>query len=173
METLSLTSFEGELIAEMTSVNTRPKEDFPFRILILGDWSGRTNRRAFSATEELKTWRPLLVDRDNLDHLIARLGVRLSIPITEDGTQTVAISFTVLDDFHPDRLFQRLDVFESLRGLRARLQDPETFAQAAIEVRKWNETALADTPPPEPNDIAAPPDRDDSTSAEGSILDQI
>src|ERR1043166_7642628 len=94
METLSLTSFEGELIAEMTSVNTRPKEDFPFRILILGDWSGRTNRRTFSATEELKTWRPLLVDRDNLDHLIARLGVRLSIPITEDGTQTVAISFT-------------------------------------------------------------------------------
>ena len=174
METNSLDTFEAELVAEMTEADARRAEDIPFRILLLGDWSGRANRRAFSSTDELKTWRPLLVDRDNLDQMIARLGVRLTVPITEDGSQALAISFTALDDFHPDRLFQRLDVFESMRRLRGRLQNPKTFDGAAVEVRKWKEFEVVDARPSEANEIATPQESSaGSETNEGGVLDQI
>ena len=42
--------------------------------------------------------------------------------------------FSELDDFHPDRLFQRSQLFLRLREVRRRLQDPDTFAAAAEEL---------------------------------------
>lgn len=174
MKDASLASFEGQLVAESESAEALPTEDIPFRVLLLGDWSGRANRRVVSPPEELKTWRPLLIDRDNLDQLMARLGVRLNVPLTEDGSQSLNITFNQLDDFHPDRLFDRLDIFESLRRLRGRLEHPQTFADAAAEVREWREFAGAgsETTPSdkiEPQkDVAAKKPLSDA-----GILDQI
>ncbi|NQU76197.1 MAG: type VI secretion system contractile sheath large subunit, partial [Planctomycetes bacterium] len=50
----------------------------------------------------------------------------------------VEIGFGELDDFHPDRLFDRLEVFQALKLLRKRLHDPATFADAASQVRSWS-----------------------------------
>ena len=173
MKTLAEDTFEGELVAEIDAAESRPAEDIPFRILLPGDWSGRANRRAFCPTSELKTFRPLLVDRDNLDQLITRLGVRLNIPNTEDGSQSIAINFKSLDDFHPDRLYQRLDIFESLRRLRAQLENPRTFAEAAAEFRQSKDFATPKLPGAEGKDIA-PTHRTAATEvSEAGLLDQI
>lgn len=173
MQSFTVTSSEGELVAQMGEVSPRPAENIPFRILLLGDWSGRANRHAFSPTAELRTLRPLLVDRDNLDQLIARLGVRLNIPITNDASQSVAISFARLDDFHPDSLFERLDIFESLRQLRAKLENPKTFEEAASEVRGWGATDPGESQTEEPQKLL--PDQPGTTAnvPESDLLGQI
>jgi len=95
----------------------------PMRLLLLGDFSGRPDHE-----------RPVLaarpthrVDIDSLGSVMQRLAPRVpaagSVIEAED-----------LGDFHPDSLFMRLPLFESLRHLRKRLQDPRQFAAAAAEL---------------------------------------
>src|SRR5262249_15519219 len=127
------------LVATIAEPETRPSADVPFRVLLIGDWSGRANRRTQASSKELKTYRPLLVDRDNLDQLLAILEVRLRIPLSLGGEQSLAISFDQLDDFHPDFLFNRLEIFDRLRRARAELKNPATFSAAAASVRKYEE----------------------------------
>src|SRR5262249_12956020 len=54
-------------------------------IIILGDFTGRTNRQVFESGPELTARSPVPVDRDNFDNLPARLGVGLCLPIASDG----------------------------------------------------------------------------------------
>jgi len=88
-------------------------EEEPAHYLILGDFGGRATK-------------PLAVNRDNLDSVIAKLQVSM------DGAH-----FRKLQDFHPDRLFCNLDLFrgadsvafdERMRGL---LHDPRFQADEA------------------------------------------
>ena len=44
----------------------RPEEDSPFRVAILGDFSGRANRRA-TPQAKLRDRKPIAVDLDNFD----------------------------------------------------------------------------------------------------------
>lgn len=93
------------------------------RLLLLGDFSGRPGHE-----------RPVLaarpthrVDIDSLGRVMQRLAPHVpaagSVFEAED-----------LEDFHPDALYARLPVFETLRQLRRRLQDPQQFAAAAAEL---------------------------------------
>jgi type VI secretion system protein ImpC len=65
--------------------------DGPRRYLVLGDFGGRQMG-------------PTPVDRDNLDDVLAISEVDLH-----------GVRMRELEDFHPDRLYQRLDVFRGLR----------------------------------------------------------
>jgi type VI secretion system protein ImpC len=174
VQTFSLSDVEGELLATMEQVDARPSEDTPFRVLIIGDWSGRANRGLKGSSEELAAWRPRLVDRDNLDQVIARLGVKLHIALTSDGSQSLTINFNKLDDFHPDRLSNQLEIFEALRRTRAKLSNPKTFAEAAKEVRRWRESDEAEPPELTPAPAPASEQRPavDKVSG-GSLLDDI
>jgi type VI secretion system protein ImpC len=136
----------------------RPEPSMPFRILLLGHFSGRAADKASILAER----RPLQVDRDNLEDVLGRYGVRAHIPIVGED-----ISIKELDDFHPERLFQQLKVFEALRGLRRRLSNPATFAAAAAEVRAWAPEKAA--PSPVSQDAPAVPT--DMTPAD--LLDQM
>lgn len=86
----------------------RSSRDGPMRLLILGDFS------ASAATQRppLASRPTHRVDVDNLDQLIKRIGPKLNLPAGE-------LTFTGMDDFHPDQLYSRLDVFEALRQARA------------------------------------------------------
>jgi type VI secretion system protein ImpC len=88
--------------------------DEPFRILIMGDFSGRANRRV---REPLAGRRPVFIDRDNVDDVLASLQPALNV-------SGVEMKFAELDDFHPDRLYRRLDVFQKLREERHRPISP-------------------------------------------------
>ena len=118
--------------------------DTPFRILLMGDFSGRASRGL--ADPELKGRRPILVDRDNFDQVMARLEVEMP-----------SIRFADLDDFHPDRLYEQLPVFRTLRDTRERLSDPATFRQAAAEMRSWSPARPAAAAPPAAPTPATPP----------------
>ena len=90
----------------------RPRDDGePMRLLVLGDFSGKT-----VADRPPLAGRPThQVDIDNIDAVVRRLDPRIGAPAGE-------IRFAQIDDFHPDRLYARLDLFEALR--RARTNPP-------------------------------------------------
>ena len=108
----------------------RPSPEIPFRIAILGDFSGRANR-GVSQAETISQRRAVLVDRDNFDEVLSRTGPEIHLPI---GEGSLHLKFSELDDFHPDRIFQHLEAFSKLRELRSRLSDPSTFQDAAREL---------------------------------------
>jgi type VI secretion system protein ImpC len=85
------------------------KDSGAMRLLVVGDFSGRA-----AADRPPLADRPALgVDLDRLDAVVARLAPRIEV----DGVGSVG--FAQLDDFHPDRLYERLDVFRALRDARA------------------------------------------------------
>jgi type VI secretion system protein ImpC len=126
-----------DVSAGSDSTPARPLPDEPFRILLIGDFSGQTH------------WRPIEVDRDNLDDVMAALGV-----------SALGIGFNRVEDFHPDHLYETLPAFQALRETRRKLLNPKTFHQAAGELR----AAMA--PPTMPT---APP----AAPKAGSLLDQM
>jgi len=103
-------------------------EETPFRIAILGDFRG-VGGGGPAAAVPLERRRSVPVDRDNLDQVVAawRPAVRLSLP---DGTPSM-LEFAAVDDFHADRLYQRLPVFARLRELRQELADGGAVARPA------------------------------------------
>ena len=121
---------EAHLYASGGSGDARPAPGTPLRLLLVGDFSGRGTR----ATSEGKP-RLVSIDRDELDSTIAGLGVRLDLLIPGTGQKRVPISFQELDDFLPDRLFERVPLFETLRLMRTKLSDPTTFSSVASAPR--------------------------------------
>jgi type VI secretion system protein ImpC len=116
-----------EAMFTMESERTGIVEEPPFHILVLGDWSGDAE------TKPLADRKPVEIDRDNFDQIIARLGTRLQLEF--DGS-TLSLNFNELDDFHPDAIFRQVPLFSDLRELRKRLKDDSTFYLAAREVRE-------------------------------------
>lgn len=167
-----LESFDAQLVAVMEQSDDAQTEELPFRIAVIGDWSGRANRSLFATSSELALWRTLIVDRDNLDQVLARLGVKLHLPVTSDGSLSLTIDFQQLDDFHPDRIVRRLEMFEGLRRTRSQLHDHDTFAEAAKQVRAWANISAPEARPDEPR-FNQDSGGDEPSPHKGSLLDQI
>ena len=107
------------------------ESDSPMRILVVGDFSGTATRSGAP--------RPIVVDRDNLDDVLAHFHPALRLEGVHPDGSAVEIEFSELDDFHPDRLYERLPLFDTLRDTHDRLENSKTFAAAAAEVRSWAE----------------------------------
>lgn len=87
------------------------EETEPMRLLVLGDFSGK----APEDRPPLATRPAQRVDMDNLDDIMRRLRPRLTVTAGE-------IAFEQIDDFRPDRLYARLELFQGLR--QARINPP-------------------------------------------------
>lgn len=136
--------------------------DAPFRILILGNFSGR---RDSSAGKVLALRKPRLVDRDNFDEVLAKAGVTISLP----EVSPEPLSFAELDDFHPDRLFERAAFFQKLRALRQKLANPSTYAAAARELGVEPKTPAPAVPQPAAQGISAAAQA--AQMAQGNLLE--
>jgi type VI secretion system protein ImpC len=101
--------------------------DSPFRILIAGDFSGRASRGIRSAPRVVE------IDVDNYDQVMASLGTAIDLPVIG------RIEFRQFEDFHPDRLHQRLKAFHVLHEQRERLTDPDQYRSAAEDMRRISE----------------------------------
>ena len=100
----------------------------PFRILMLGDWSGDTANGPVSGRK------PIEIDRDNFDETLTRL--KTSVKLDFDDGLLLTLEFASLDDFHPDEIFRRVPLFSELRSLRRRLSDPSAYDSASLEARQ-------------------------------------
>jgi len=108
----------------------------PFRMAVLGDFSGQFDQPA-GEENPLARRKPVLIDRDNFDEILA--GFNLSFDISLDGSaeRSMTIHIDELDDFHPDALYDKLEIFSKLRGIRRRLKDKNSFGAAAAEIMGW------------------------------------
>lgn len=104
----------------------RRGEESPMQILLMGDFHGH---RAGEPDFHLHR-----LDADNFTRIMAKISPHLELTVADNPSHTVAMEFKTLDDFHPDQLFDRLGVFQALRDLRANLNNPNTFQQAAAQL---------------------------------------
>lgn len=81
--------------------------DGPFRIVVLGDFSGH-GLRAQAHPKPLAQRAPQRVDIDNLEAVFTRLAPGLSLPWPGAANDRLDLMFGALDDFHPDQLAERL-----------------------------------------------------------------
>ena len=111
----------------------RPKAQAatPFCVAILGDFTGRGNRGIGETGAGLRDRRVWRIDRDNFSEVMSRLEVELRIPLLGKDSSPITLRFSSLDDFHPDRLFEKAEVFDGLREMRQSLKDPATLAAIA------------------------------------------
>lgn len=130
----------GRLVAQSPRVKRLGE---PFQIALLGDFSGRANLGTLQKGAALAARKALSVDIDNFEAVFRRLGLRLRLPIGAEGGM-VELKFESIDDFHPDQLFNNLDVFSELAGLRRRLKNNSTFAAAFAEMQSWPNLSLPD-----------------------------
>jgi len=77
--------------------------DDPFKLLLVGSFSGRKG-----------SWKPMRVDLDNLDTILSRLSPEVEVP------GAGSLKFRELEDFHPDRIFERIPRFRDLRDAAER-----------------------------------------------------
>ena len=107
----------------------RRLEEQPFRILVLGNFSGHAAGAA--AQKPLAERRIAAVDFERLDGLWDLFSPGLQLEL---GGTSISFSPRDLDDFHPDHLYQVLPVFEKLRATRKALLDPKTAQQTLDEL---------------------------------------
>src|SRR6185437_7164705 len=102
---LDVNAGEAVAVAEAEPLQLKADSENPFRILILGDFSGR----GCSSVSK-----PLRVDRDNLDQVMTTLGVQTSLSLGGKDRISLPLKFEALEDFEPDRLFRRCELFRAL-----------------------------------------------------------
>src|SRR3974390_3359881 len=92
----------------------------PVRIAVLGDFSAGAAKGRLETGDELARRKAIAVEFDSLEDTLARLGVRLALPIGEGG-EGVEVEFSDLDSFHPDARSRGFPVFAAIADLRKRL----------------------------------------------------
>lgn len=115
-----------------------------FRVALLGDFSGRAGAGVVETGSRLAARKPLKVDVDSLDDVLARLSPTITVTLGDEGT--VSIPIAAMDDFHPDQLVEALPLFERLRQLRRDVQSRAGFERAMREVMSW--AGAEPLPPP-------------------------
>src|SRR6267378_3205896 len=134
--------FDFEIKAGRKRERPRPDEESAMRILLMGDLGGRASR-GLEAHLDLAMRKPLPIDVDNFERVMGRIAPRLEL--TTQAPDRITLDFATLEDFHPDRLYRRVSVFDRLRELRDRMRNPATFAAAAAEFGMRGGESDADT----------------------------
>jgi type VI secretion system protein ImpC len=136
-----LTFGKSDVFLSSTLDGTSGKIDpnTPFRILILGDWSGKGSRALQKSRDEIGRMRPVFVDRDNFDTVLGKMGVEVALRSTDPQVGGATVKFAELDDFHPDGVYKHVGLFATLRNLRSELGNTRTFEAAAATVRGWSD----------------------------------
>ncbi len=116
------------------SAQRRPTAGKKFRVAVLGDFSAKGNAGRMEIGDSLASRKPLSVTHENLDDLLERLDVHLHLPAGASGN-VIDVPIRSLDDFHPDKLYENVPLFEKLVSLRQKLQDASSFEKAAAAVR--------------------------------------
>jgi type VI secretion system protein ImpC len=161
---------------ELTAERAAAEEvsESPMRILIVGNFHGAGQRRGTQAASP----RPIMVDRDTIDEVLAKFHPMARLEGIDPDGSPVEIEFMELDDFHPDRLYRELPLFDKLRDIRDRLESQTTFADAAAEVRGWAEAHAVESKAKPGSEQAAEANQSPAAAAPPSIsgenlLDQL
>lgn len=102
MSNATETRTEVHLGVEEAPREERSESSRPFRILLIGDFSGRAWRQS-----PPPAFIPHPIDRDHFEEVLDRMKVAVDF-------EGFSLGFRELDDFHPDRLYRDVPLFQSL-----------------------------------------------------------
>ncbi len=91
--------------------------DGPFRIAILGDFSGRTQREAPASRDDLLARKPIKITFDSFDDVLESTAP--SVEFTAAGDLEVRLEPTEFDDFQPDPIYRNVDKLSDFDGEEA------------------------------------------------------
>ncbi|BBO67188.1 hypothetical protein DSCA_11180 [Desulfosarcina alkanivorans] len=167
---ITFDSIDVSMSTTLQDTGLKPQPDSSFRILILGDFSGRANRGVDSRDPDIGRRRIHRVDRDNLDAVMEKMAVSLNLDAAGSGAPPVELSFTEMDDFHPDRIYRRSQLFKSMKDLRKGVIKAETFAEIASRF-----SGKAKTPSQTGSEgaISSPREPDFAGETHAGLLDQV
>jgi len=165
----------GEINLDV-SVGREPRKNLPhdetaFRIVLMGDFGGRSSRVSSNRPVNLETRQLIAVDCDNFDEVLAKVQPAIRLPAGGNAVGEM-LTFSGLDDFHPDRLLRRSAMFRRLCDLRERVQDPRGVASVLEELGIGSSVPSRDAAEKDPT-------RRTTTSAQaarlasGSLLDDM
>jgi type VI secretion system protein ImpC len=115
----------------------------PFQLAVLGDFSARANRGRLETGKDLARRKPLRIDVDNIDQIIERLKIKVSLPMAEGAVEFPIAS---MDDFHPDQIYDKVELFSAMADLRRRLTSKSSFSSAAKDLVSWRDAPQPATP---------------------------
>ncbi|HEY7302785.1 MAG TPA: type VI secretion system contractile sheath large subunit [Bryobacteraceae bacterium] len=128
---LDVNAGQANAVAEAEPLRVNSDAEDPFRILVLGDFSGRGASVA----------RPMRVDRDNLDQVIRALRPEAAISLGDKHRTSFSLTFDALEHFEPDSVFERCELFR-LIGNPSRAIPPSKVASGASEELQADVTRL-------------------------------
>jgi type VI secretion system protein ImpC len=143
--------------ATQTDTAPRPKEHKQFRILILADLSGRTNR-GIAEHATIASRKTRAIDVDSFEKVMTAIKPELHLPV--DEKTFVPLTFTRLEDFRPDAILSSVAALQGLLQLRTDLKDPKKFKATAAAVRKLTGEAAPKPKPARPAGLSASADSD-------------
>ena len=118
-----------------------------FRIAIMGDFSGRAAKGEVEIGADLASRRPIKLDVDTIDKVIAGFATTLILPIGKKGAG-IEVELSSIDDLHPDELYEKVEMFAGLTSLKRRLASGATAKGTVAELRDWGrENGRKVTPP--------------------------
>ena len=162
-EPLKFGELDFKLVSSMEDSRSLPTDDDQFRIVILGDFSGRAGKGI--SKSGLAGMKPLLVDRDNFDEVLRKLNAEIKLSILGKDSLPVNVSFSNIDDFHPDSLYERIEVFRALKETREGLRDPAIFAPVSEKTMQDEQVDI--TP------IISALEKDAKTGGDAGLLDRV
>lgn len=109
------------------------------RMAVFGDFSGRAARGLRAVGADLAARPPILLDVDTVEDVIASFATTLTLPIGKDGAR-IEVTLNELDDLHPDELYDSVEIFEALSGLRQQLGTGTMAERAVAQLKGWSET---------------------------------
>ncbi len=126
-----------QALAEEEPIKLRPDPEDPFRILILGNFSGRGGGDG----------KPIAIDRDNVDEVLRSLRVQAELKLGNNSVYRLA--FEAMEDFEPDRIVERSELFWRLEaGEKPAADKPEEKApdkrERQVDVTKLSSGSLLD-----------------------------
>ena len=132
---------EIKIAVDGDTSQARPLPETPFRVLLLGDFSGSGNKTP------LPSRKPVQVDRDNFDDVMARvapeLNIRVQNTLAGDGSEMpVQLKFKSMADFEPGQIVQQVPALKKLLETRNQLRDLMTKVDRSTDLENLLESVL-------------------------------
>lgn len=124
----------GVMSADRPEATAIPRDKF--RIAILGDFSGRAANGNLEIGDGLANREPIPFDIDDVEELIQRFATKLVLPLGKDG-KGIEVALRELDDLHPDELYENVEIFSEISGMRQRLKAGSMADAAVSKLQEW------------------------------------
>jgi type VI secretion system protein ImpB len=125
--------------------NAQEEVELPLKILMLGDYTGRTDDRP------LEQRKPINIDKDNFNEVMASHKLELNVNVAdrlsgEPGAETsVKLKFNNLNDFGPEGIVNQVPELRTLLELRSALNALKGPLGNIPAFRKKIQALLGDT----------------------------